>query len=105
MAFTVGRYGLGTLLSLTQLMLALCITCVLFATIVLGTVMRMSGLSPWKFVSYMKEELLVVFGTSTTEPVLPRLLESSKNSVVPRRWLDSSSRPATRSTSTVSASI
>jgi aerobic C4-dicarboxylate transport protein len=74
MAFTVGRYGLGTLLSLTQLMAALCITCLLFVTIVLGTVMRMCGLSLWKFVYYMKEELLVVFGTSTTEPVLPRML-------------------------------
>jgi len=75
MAFTVGRYGLGTLLSLGQLMIALCITCVLFVVIVLGAVMRICGLSLWKYLRYMKEELLIVFGTSTTEPVLPRMLE------------------------------
>jgi Na+/H+-dicarboxylate symporter len=75
MAFTVGRYGPGTLLSLGQLMIALCITCLLFVVIVLGAVMRLCGLSLWKYLRYMKEELLIVFGTSTTEPVLPRMLE------------------------------
>jgi aerobic C4-dicarboxylate transport protein len=79
MAFTVGRYGIGTLLSLAQLMLALCITCLLFVFVVLGTTMRICGLSLWKFLRYMKEEILVVFGTSTTEPVLPRMLAKLEN--------------------------
>lgn len=79
MAFTVGRFGLGTLVSLGQLMVALCITCLLFVFFVLGGIMRMCGLSLWKYLRYMKEEILIVFGTSTTEPVLPRMLAKLEN--------------------------
>jgi Na+/H+-dicarboxylate symporter len=79
MAFTVGRYGLATLLSLGQLAAALCLTCLLFVAIVLGGVMRLCGLSLWKYLRYMREEILIVFGTSTTEPVLPRMLAKLEN--------------------------
>ncbi len=79
MAFTVGRFGLSTLLSLGQLMVALCVTCLLFVAVVLGGVMRACGLSLWKYLRYMKEEILIVFGTSTTEPVLPRMLAKLEN--------------------------
>jgi Na+/H+-dicarboxylate symporter len=79
MAFTVGRYGLATLLSLGQLAVALCLTCLLFVAIVLGGVMRLCGLSLWKYLRYMREEILIVFGTSTTEPVLPRMLAKMEN--------------------------
>jgi len=78
-AFTVGRYGLGTLLSLGQLMLCLYATCLLFIVLVLAPVMWLAGLSLWKYLRYMKEELLIVFGTSTTEPVLPRMIAKLEN--------------------------
>lgn len=78
-AFTVGRYGLGTLLSLGQLMLCLYITCLLFVFVILGAVTRLVGLNLWKYLRYMKEELLIVFGTSTTEPVLPRMIAKLEN--------------------------
>src|SRR5512143_3885831 len=75
MAFTVGKYGIGTLLSLAQLMAGVYITCLVFVFVVLGLVMQLVGLSLWKFLSYIKEELLIVLGTSSSESVLPRMME------------------------------
>jgi aerobic C4-dicarboxylate transport protein len=74
MAFTIGRYGVGTLFSLAKLMAAVYLTCLLFVIIVLGTVAAICGFSLWKFIRYIKEEILLVLGTSSSESALPRML-------------------------------
>lgn len=79
MAFTIGRYGLGTLVSLAQLMLAFYATCLIFVLVVLGVVAWFSGFSILKFIRYIKEELLIVLGTSSSESVLPRMLAKMEN--------------------------
>jgi aerobic C4-dicarboxylate transport protein len=74
MAFTVGTYGLGTLASLGELMAAFYATVVLFVVLVLGSIVRALGLSPLRLFVYLKDELLLVLGTSSSESALPRLL-------------------------------
>jgi len=74
MAFTVGRYGIGTLLSLGKLMAGVYLTCAFFIFVVLGAIMAFIGLSLWKFLRYIGEEILIVLGTSSSETVLPRLM-------------------------------
>jgi aerobic C4-dicarboxylate transport protein len=74
MAFTIGKYGLGSLLSLGQLMATFYLTCLVFIFVVLGTIARVHGFSIWKFIRYIKEELLIVLGTSSSEAVLPRMI-------------------------------
>jgi aerobic C4-dicarboxylate transport protein len=74
MAFTVGKYGFGTLASLGKLMLCFYITCLIFVFGVLGIVARLHGFSIWQFVRYIKEELFIVLGTSSSEAALPRLI-------------------------------
>ncbi|HAT38781.1 dicarboxylate/amino acid:cation symporter [Polynucleobacter necessarius] len=75
MAFTIGKYGVGSLFSLGKLMGAFYITCLLFVFIVLGLIARFNGFSIFKFVRYIKEELLIVLGTSSSESVLPHMME------------------------------
>ena len=79
MAFTIGKYGVGSLLSLGKLMGTFYLTCLLFIFVVLGIVARLHGFSIWKFVKYIKEELLIVLGTSSSESVLPRMLAKMEN--------------------------
>ena len=79
MAFTIGKYGIGSLLSLGKLMGTFYLTCLLFIFVVLGTIARMSGFSIWKFIKYIKEELLIVLGTSSSESVLPRMMAKMEN--------------------------
>jgi aerobic C4-dicarboxylate transport protein len=79
MAFTIGKYGVGSLLSLAKLMGAFYITCLIFIFLVLGTVARLHGFSVWKFIKYIKEELLIVLGTSSSESVLPRMMAKLEN--------------------------
>ncbi|HTT01263.1 MAG TPA: dicarboxylate/amino acid:cation symporter [Steroidobacteraceae bacterium] len=74
MAFTVGRYGAGTLLSLGKLMACFYATCLLFIFGALGLVARLHGFSVLRLVRYLKEELLIVLGTSSSESVLPRMM-------------------------------
>ncbi len=74
MAFTVGKYGVGSISSLGSLMGTFYIACVFFVVVVLGTLSRLHGFSLWKVLRYFREELIVVLGTSSTEPVLPRML-------------------------------
>lgn len=74
MAFTIGKYGVGTLLSLGELMAAFYATCLLFIFGVLGVVARLTGFSITRFISYIREELLIVLGTSSSESALPRLM-------------------------------
>jgi aerobic C4-dicarboxylate transport protein len=74
MAFTIGRYGVGSLFSLGRLMGTFYLTCLVFVLIVLGIVARVHGFSILKFMRYIKEELLIVLGTSSSESVLPRMM-------------------------------
>lgn len=74
MAFTIGKYGVGSLVQLGQLMLCFYITCVLFVLVVLGGIARAHGFSVVKFIRYIREELLIVLGTSSSESALPRML-------------------------------
>ena len=79
MAFTIGKYGVGTLLSLGKLMGTFYLTCLLFIFVVLGLIAFFHGFSIWKFIKYIKEELLIVLGTSSSESVLPRMLAKMEN--------------------------
>ncbi|VFS61895.1 Aerobic C4-dicarboxylate transport protein [Kluyvera cryocrescens] len=75
MAFTIGKYGVGTLVQLGQLIICFYITCILFVVVVLGSIARATGFSIFKFIRYIKEELLIVLGTSSSESALPRMLD------------------------------
>jgi len=75
MAYTIGKFGLHTLLPLGKLMICVYITCTCFIFIVLGLLLRYYKISIFKFLRYIKEELLVVLGTSSSEPALPSLME------------------------------
>ncbi|MGM3172390.1 dicarboxylate/amino acid:cation symporter [Dickeya chrysanthemi] len=75
MAFTIGKYGVGTLIQLGQLIICFYITCILFVVLVLGSIAKATGFSIFKFIRYIREELLIVLGTSSSESVLPRMLE------------------------------
>jgi aerobic C4-dicarboxylate transport protein len=79
MAFTIGKYGVATLVSLASFMLAFYVTCLLFVFVVLGSVAALSGFSIFKFIRYIKEELLIVLGTSSSESVLPRMIAKCEN--------------------------
>jgi aerobic C4-dicarboxylate transport protein len=79
MAFTIGKYGLGTLVSLGKLMGTFYLTCLIFIFGVLGLIARLHGFSIWKFIRYIKEELFIVLGTSSSESVLPRMLAKMEN--------------------------
>jgi aerobic C4-dicarboxylate transport protein len=74
MAFTIGKYGVGTLLSLGQLLIALYLTTLIFIVVILGAVARWSGLPLMQFLRYFKDEILVTLGTCSTEAVLPRMM-------------------------------
>lgn len=75
LAFTVGQYGISSLGALAKLVMTLYIACAFFVLVVLGGVCRAHGFSLWKLLRYLREEFLVVLGTSSTEPVLPRMLQ------------------------------
>lgn len=79
MAFTVGKYGLGSIVSLGKLMGTMYLTCFLFVVIVLGSIARLSGFSLWKFLKYLKDELFTVLGTSSSESVVPQLMTKLEN--------------------------
>ena len=74
MAFTIGKYGVGALVPMAKLMGAFYITCGLFIFVVLGAIARYTGFSIVKFIKYIREELLIVLGTSSSESALPKLM-------------------------------
>ncbi len=74
MAFTIGKYGLGTLLSLGMLMACFYATCLVFVLGVLGLIAKLHGFGILRFIRYIREELLIVLGTSSSESVLPRMM-------------------------------
>src|SRR5438067_2659979 len=79
MAFTIGKYGVVTLLALGKLMAAFYLTCLLFVFVVLGGIAWLTGFSIWRFIKYIKEERLIVLGTSSSESVLPRMMNKLVN--------------------------
>ena len=74
MAFTIGKYGVSSLVQLASLMGTFYLTCVLFVGLVLGSIARYHGFSVWQLIKYIKEELMIVLGTSSSESALPRLM-------------------------------
>jgi aerobic C4-dicarboxylate transport protein len=74
MAYTVGHYGLKTLIPLAKLMICVYVTSIAFVFVILGLIAFLHGFSIWKFIKYIKEELLIVLGTSSSESVLPRIM-------------------------------
>jgi aerobic C4-dicarboxylate transport protein len=74
MAFTIGKYGIASLLPLGKLLACFYITCILFVLIVMGSIAKWAGFSIIKFIAYIKEEFLIVFGTASSESVLPRMM-------------------------------
>ncbi|MFG1282114.1 dicarboxylate/amino acid:cation symporter [Xanthobacter autotrophicus] len=74
MAFTIGKYGIGSVANLAMLIVTFYITAALFIFVVLGLVARYNGFSLWKLLKYIREELLLVLGTSSSEAALPGLM-------------------------------
>jgi aerobic C4-dicarboxylate transport protein len=79
MAFTVGAYGLGSLWNLVFLIGTFYLTSILFVLLVLGSIARLSGFSIVRFIAYIKDELLIVLGTSSSETVLPQMIEKMQH--------------------------
>ncbi|OHX18858.1 dicarboxylate/amino acid:cation symporter [Chromobacterium sphagni] len=79
MAFTIGKYGIGSLKQLGFLMACVYLTCFAFVFIVLGAIARLSGFSLWRFLVYIKEEILLVLGTSSSESALPGIMKKLEN--------------------------
>ncbi len=75
MAYTIGKYGIATLLPLGKLMITVYVTMAIFIFVVLGLILRYYKISLWSFLKYIKEELLIVLGTSSSEAALPTLME------------------------------
>ncbi|HEX7904840.1 MAG TPA: dicarboxylate/amino acid:cation symporter [Chitinophagaceae bacterium] len=75
MAFTIGKYGLGSLNQLGQLMGSFYLTCIIFIVIVLGGILRYTGFNIFRLLAYIKEELLIVLGTSSSEAALPGIIK------------------------------
>ncbi len=75
MAFTIGKYGVGSLAQLGQLMGSFYITCILFIVFVLGGILKYTGFNIFKLIAFIKEELLIVLGTSSSEAALPSLIK------------------------------
>src|SRR4029079_2317590 len=79
MAFRIGKYGVGSLFQLGKLMGTFYLTCLIFIFVVLGLIARVHGFSIWKFIRYIKEELLIVPRTPSSESVLPRMMAKMEN--------------------------
>jgi aerobic C4-dicarboxylate transport protein len=84
MAFTVGRYGVGTLANLAMLVGTFYFTSLFFVIVVLGTVAKIAGFSIFKLIGYLKAELLLVLGTSSSESALPSLIEKMERAGCPK---------------------
>ena len=79
MAFTIGKYGITSLAPLAKLMGSFYLTCLLFIFIVLGIIAKYAGFNIVRFIIYIKDELLIVLGTSSSESVLPRIITKLEN--------------------------
>jgi aerobic C4-dicarboxylate transport protein len=79
MGFTIAKFGIGSLAALGKLLLGVYLTCFSFVFIVLGLIAHFTGFSLWKFLVYIKEEILIVLGTSSSESALPRIMVKLEN--------------------------
>lgn len=79
MSFTIGKYGLASLLPLAKLMGSFYLTCLLFIFVILGLIARFTGFNIFQFINYIKEELLIVLGTSSSESALPGIMRKLEN--------------------------
>jgi aerobic C4-dicarboxylate transport protein len=79
MAFTISKFGLGSLKQMGGLMIAFYITCILFIVVVLGGILKFTGYNIFRLLKYLKEELLIVLGTSSSESALPGLIKKLEN--------------------------
>ncbi|HYC16492.1 MAG TPA: dicarboxylate/amino acid:cation symporter [Pseudolabrys sp.] len=79
MAFTVGAYGVASLVNLLELIATFYLTSVLFVLLVLGSIARLAGFSILRFIAYIKDELLIVLGTSSSETVLPHMIQKMEH--------------------------
>jgi aerobic C4-dicarboxylate transport protein len=84
MAFTIGQYGIGTLANLAALIATFYATSILFVVVVLGIVARLAGFSLFALIRYLKDELLLVLGTSSSESALPLLMEKLERAGCPK---------------------
>ncbi|WP_066776458.1 dicarboxylate/amino acid:cation symporter [Sphingomonas sp. CCH5-D11] len=84
MAFTIGKYGVGTLANLAMLVGTFYLTSILFVVVVLGLVARWAGFSIFSLIAYLKAELLLVLGTSSSESALPSLIEKMERAGCPK---------------------
>lgn len=75
MAFAIGKYGIASVIPLGKLILITCATLLFFIVVVLGAVAKFYRFSLWRFICYIREEIIIVLGTSSSEPVLPRLMQ------------------------------
>ncbi|MEO5958810.1 MAG: C4-dicarboxylate transporter DctA, partial [Opitutaceae bacterium] len=75
MGFTIGKYGIGSLVSLGQLLLTVYVTCAVFIVVVLGGIARAAGFNFWRVLKYVREEIFIAVGTSSSESALPGLME------------------------------
>ena len=88
MAFTIGKYGIHSLLPLGKLMLVFYATCLFFVLGILGAICRFNGFSILRYLAYIKEELLIVLGTSSSEAVLPQMITKMQKAGVSVPSLD-----------------
>ena len=104
MAFTIGKYGIASVVNLAMLVGTFYLTALIFVLVVLGAVAWWNGFSIFKLIRYLKEELLLVLGTSSSEAALPSLMEKMERAgakrsvvglVVPDRLLASTSTAPT----------
>jgi aerobic C4-dicarboxylate transport protein len=79
MAFTVGAYGVSSLVNLLELIATFYLTSLLFVLLVLGSIARLAGFSILRFLAYIKDELLIVLGTSSSETVLPHMIQKMEH--------------------------
>jgi Na+/H+-dicarboxylate symporter len=84
MAFTIGAYGLGSLVSLGKVLICVYLSCILFVTFGFGLVARLSGFSLWKFLKFIRDEIFTVAGTCSSESVLPQLMRKLELAGVPK---------------------
>ena len=84
MAFTIGKYGVKSLIPLASLVGSFYLTCFLFVVLVLGAIARLTGFSIFRYLSYIKEELLIVLGTSSSESALPALMRKLEKMGCPK---------------------
>ena len=84
MAFTIGQYGIGTLTNLAELIVTFYATALLFVLVVLGAVARLAGFSIFALIGYIKDELLLVLGTSSSESAMPLLMEKLEAAGCPK---------------------